>query len=159
MSVVSFCGPARALAAVALLVGLGLQLGLAAAPRPVSGPLQLSQAQVAGQFLRAVLRANYAVAYASLAPEVRRAVRRSRFEAAARPLWAVGQQRRNRRIELYKLGLRLGDGGASRFFYAFRFAADSGRAMPGVQLEVTFRDTASRAVLGFGLRPVPVARP
>ena len=159
MPVATTCGPARTLVAVALLAGL--QLGLAAAPRQVAGALRLSQAQAAGRVLRAVLRANYAAAYAGLAPEVRRAVGRGRFEAAARPLWAAGQQRRSHNIELYKLGLRLGDGGTSRLFYAFRFAADSGRAvpMPAVQFEVTFRDTASRAVLSFGLRPLPATRP
>ena len=109
------------------------------------------QAYRAGQFLRAVLRADYQTAYKWLAPEVRRAVSLERFEVAARPLWKSGQQR-GQRIELYRLGMRLGEGGPARLFYAYSFAADSGFKSPPVLLEVTFRDTASRAVLEFGLR-------
>ena len=104
---------------------------------------------MAGQFLRAVLRAEYAAAYSRLAPEVRRAVGPAAFTTAARPLWKVG--RRAAPLELYKLGVRLGDGGASRLFYSFAFAADSALPQPAVLFEVTFRDTAARGVLGFGL--------
>lgn len=116
-------------------------------------PPKYSQAQVAGQFLRAVLRAEYAAAYSRLAPEVRRAVGPAAFATAARPLWKVG--RRAAPLELYKLGVRLGDGGASRLFYSFAFAADSALPQPAVLFEVTFRDTAARGVLGFGLGRVP----
>ncbi|WP_310392660.1 hypothetical protein [Hymenobacter sp.] len=131
----------------------------AQAPAQKPPPRRPSQGQAAGQFLRAVLRADYAAAYGRLAPEVRRSVSLGRFEAAARPLWRSGQ-RRHQDIELYKLGMRLGDGGASRLFYAFAFAADSSLKTPPVLLEVTFRDTASRAVLGFGVRAgqVPAKR-
>ena len=119
-------------------------------------PARLSQGQAAGQFLRAVLRADYARAYGRLAPELRRAVSLAQFAAAARPLWKTGV-RRSPEIELYKLGVRLGDNGASRLFYSFAFAADSSLKVPSVLLEVTFRDTASRAVLGFGVRPAGMA--
>ncbi|GAB3289391.1 hypothetical protein ACFQT0_08475 [Hymenobacter humi] len=111
----------------------------------------MSQGQVAWQFLRAILRADYTAAYARLAPEVRRAVSLAHFEEAARPLWRSGQ-RRGQQIELYKLGVRLGAGGSSRLFYSFTFATDSGKVPPPAVLEVTFRDTTARAVLGFGLR-------
>ena len=140
----------------ALLIALALGTSVGAqTPRPTpphAKPARPSQGQAANQFLRAILRADYAWAYARLAPEVRRAVSLGGFEAAARPLWKSGQPRRQA-IELYKLGMRLDDGGNSRLFYAFSFAADSALKMPPVLLEVTFRDTASRAILGFGLRP------
>ena len=130
-----------------LLAGSLLAWGTAAGQqRPAP---KYSQAQVAGQFLRAVLRAEYVAAYSRLAPEVRRAVRPAAFEAAARPLWKVG--RRGTPLELYKLGVRLGDGGTSRLFYSFAFAADSVLPQPSVLFEVTFRDTAARSILGFGL--------
>ncbi|WP_216679922.1 hypothetical protein [Hymenobacter siberiensis] len=119
-----------------------------------------SQSQAAGQFLRAVLRANYSGAYGRLAPEVRQGISLPRFVAAARPLWKSGQRPgRGTAIELYKLGMRLGDKGSSRLFYSFSFAADSSLRIPSELLEVTFRDTASRAVLGFSLRPNGVAVP
>lgn len=139
----------------ALLVGLTAAGG---SPRPsaTTKPARLAQGQAAWQFLRAVLRADYATAYGRLAPEVRRAVSLERFEAAARPLWKSGQ-RRGQEIELYKLGVRLGAGNSSRMFYAFTFAADAGVAPPPAILEVTFRDTATRAVLSFGLRLGPRA--
>jgi hypothetical protein len=114
-------------------------------------PRQLSQGQAATQFLRAVLRAEYLRAYQGLAPEVRRTVSLEHFTAAARPLWKAGKQRRPA-IELYKLGVRLGDGGASRLFYSFSFASDSVLKTRPVLLEVTFRDTAARTVLGFGMK-------
>lgn len=145
-----------------LVIYVALALGATGASRPIQTPHKLSQGQAAWQFLRAILRADYPVAYGRLAPEVQQAVSLRRFEAAARPLWKSGQRHR-REIELYKLGVRLGDGGASRLFYTFSFAADSGLKMPSVLLEVTFRDTASRAILGFGLRavkaPVKIAKP
>ncbi|WP_201985258.1 hypothetical protein [Hymenobacter rubidus] len=114
-------------------------------------PRRPGQALAAGQFLRAVLRADYQGAYARLAPEVRQAINFGQFEQAAQSIWKNGQ-RHGRGIELYKLGVRLGDGRASRLFYAFSFAADSSLQAPSILLEVTFRDTASRAVLGFGVR-------
>ena len=142
----------------ALLAG-GLLPGGPAAAQQLPTPPRYSQAQVAGQFLRAVLRADYAAAHRRLAPEVRRAVGPAAFETAARPLCKLG--RRAAPLELYKLGVRLGDGGASRLFYSFMFAADSALPQPSVLFEVTFRDTAARGVLGFGLgriarRAVPV---
>jgi hypothetical protein len=109
-----------------------------------------SQGHVAWQFLRAVLRADYPAAYGRLAPEVRRAISQNMFESAAQPLWKTGQ-RRNPEIQLYKLGVRLGERGFSQLFYSFSFEADSGLAKPPVLLEVTFRDTASRVVLGFSM--------
>lgn len=134
------------LAALLLLV-MGAQ-------QPAPAPARIGQGQVAGRFLRAVLRADYPAAYARLAPEVRRSVSLDRFTAAARPLWQ--RAHRHPEIELYKLGVRLNDS-SSRLFYSFSLAADSSLKTPSVLLEVTFRDTASRSVLGFGLRPV--ARP
>ena len=123
-------------------------------------PLPLSQGQAAGQFLRAVLRANYSAAYSRLAPEVQQGISLARFSTAARPLWKTGQRPgRGTAIELYKLGVRLGDRGSSRLFYSFSFAADSSLRMPSELLEVTFRDTASRAVLGFSLHPAAPAKP
>jgi hypothetical protein len=120
---------------------------------------RLSQSQEAGQFLQAILRADYRTAYGHLAPEVRQGITLGQFAVVARPLWKAGQQS-TPRIELYKLGMRLGDGSASRLFYDFSFAADSVRKPPLVLLEVTFRDTASRAVLGFSLRPGrPLSKP
>ena len=101
--------------------------------------------------MRAVLAADYLTAYRRLAPEVRQTVNFAHFQGVAHPLWKIGQQR-HRAIELYKLGLRLGDTGGSRLFYDFSFAADSLLKPPPVLLEVTFRDTASRAILGFGMR-------
>lgn len=123
----------------------------------VPAPRKASQAQVARQFLRAVLRGDYSAAYTRLAPEVRRAVSRQRFEEAARPLWKSGQ-RRGQEIELYKLGVRLA-GPSSRLFYAFTFSADSAITPPPTVLEVNFRDTTARVVLGFGLRPGPRPAP
>lgn len=121
-----------------------------------------SQGQVSYQFVREVLRANFTSAYARLAPEVRRAVTLKRFEAAARPLWKSAQGR-PKEIELYKLGVRLSQNGNSRLFYSFAFAADSALKPPPVLFEVIFRDTASRAVLGFGMHlsnpPVRVSQP
>ena len=140
------------------LAVLMLVVGASAAQQPGTSPkaAKLTQGQAAWQFLRAVLRANYTVAYGLLAPEVHRAVNLERFEAAARPLWKTGQ-RRGQQIELYKLGVRLGAGGTSRMFYAFTFASDSASKAPSAVLEVTFRDTTARAVLGFALRTTPPA--
>jgi hypothetical protein len=143
---------------VALVVLAALGCGYSQAPAQSSRQAKPSQGQAASQFLRAVLRADYAGAYARLAPEVRRGVSLAGFQAAARPMWKSGQPRRQQ-IELYKLGMRIDDGGGSQLFYSFSFAADSSLKTPPVLLEVTFRDTASRAVLGFGLRPNQSAAP
>ena len=114
-------------------------------PRP-------TQAQVARRFLLDVLQADYRAAYPQLAPEVRAGVGLPAFAAAARPLRQQGRVR-GRRIELYQVGVRLGDGRVpGRWFCRFAFARDSALRPPPVLLEVTFRDTAARAVLGFGLR-------
>jgi hypothetical protein len=143
---------------VLVVVAAGLSLG--GSMRPAQQARRPSQGQVAGQFLRAVLRANYGAAYHQLAPEVRQTVNQHHFEAAARPLWKGGQ-RHGIAIELYKLGMRIGESGASRLFYSFSFAADSSLKVPTELLEVTFRDTASRAILSFGLRAtvVPAKKP
>ena len=101
------------------------------------------------------MRADYATAYGRMAPEVRQSVTLRRFEAAARPLQATAQGHRSG-LELYKLGVRIGDGGESRLFYSFGFAEELNQKPPPVLLEVTFRDTTSRGVLGFGQR---VAKP
>ncbi|GAB3852614.1 hypothetical protein GCM10028822_20530 [Hymenobacter terrigena] len=146
---------------VLVLVAAGLVGGGLGRARQVAqtGP-PLSQGQAAGQFLRAVLRANYSFAYSRLAPEVRQGISLARFTTAARPLWKSGQRPgRGTAIELYKLGVRLGDGGSSRLFYSFSFAADSSLRVPSDVLEVTFRDTASRAILGFGLRTSAIVKP
>ncbi len=116
--------------------------------------LRPTQAQVARRFLVDVLTADYPAAYRRLAPEVRAAVPVATFEATARPLWQQGQTR-GAAIELYQLGTRLDDGNrASQWFYRFAFASDSARPphLPPVLLEVSFRDTTTRAVLSFGLR-------
>ena len=140
-----------------LVVLGGLMLGLLSFGPARQVPAQPGQAHVAGQFLRAVLRADYARAYGRLAPEVRRAVSLARFEASARPLWKSGQQHCSS-LELYKLGVRLGEGSASRLFYSFSFAADSVLPAPSVLLEVTFRDTTARSILSFDLRPTTIIR-
>ena len=127
---------------------LGLA-GLAAGAGP-SQPAP-TQPQVARRFLVEVLRADYPAAYRRLAPEVRAAVPLAAFARAARPLWQQGQAR-GPAIELYQLGAWLGGGRPGQWFCRFSFAADSARRPPPALLEVTFRDTTARAVLGFGLR-------
>ncbi|KAA9338637.1 hypothetical protein F0P96_07380 [Hymenobacter busanensis] len=115
-----------------------------------------AQVRVARQFLLAVLRADYAAAYAFLAPEVRTAVTPARFQAAAQPLYAQGQRFQSP-IDLYKLGVRLHDDQQARMFYAFMFRSDTTAKVPQVQLDVTFRDSAATGILNFTL--VPAARP
>jgi hypothetical protein len=125
-------------------------LALAAGLR--AQPAAPTQAQVARRFLLEVLRADYPAAYRRLAPEVRTAVPLPAFTAAARQLWQQGQAR-GPAIELYQIGARLGDPGRpNQWFCRFVFASDSARRPPPVLLEVTFRDTTARAVLGFDLR-------
>ncbi len=122
--------------------------------KPAAALVHPTQAQVARRFLVEVLAADYPAAYQRLAPEVRAAVPVATFAAAARPLWQQGQAR-GAAIELYQLGTRLGNGRrASQWFYRFAFASDSARPPhpPPALLEVSFRDTTARVVLGFGLR-------
>ena len=127
-----------------LLFALVSSFGFQPAPRP-------TQAQVARRFLSEVLRADYPAAYHRLAPEVSDTLRPMAFEAAAQPLWHLGQQR-GQAVELYKLGTWLSEGGGHEpWFYRFSFANDSARRPPPVLLEVTFRDTTTRQVLGFGI--------
>ena len=127
-----------------------LLLGLAAGFRPPRA--RPTQPQVARQFLVEVLAGHYPAAYRRLAPEVRAAVPLAAFASAARPLWQQGQAR-GPAIEFYQLGARLGNGRQpGQWFCRFAFAQDSARRPPPVLLEVTFRDTTTRAVLGFGMR-------
>lgn len=125
------------------------------APAQTAAPRN-SQVQVSRHFLRALLKSDYANAYAQLAPEVRQAVSAARFRELARPLAGRGK-RRGPNIELYKMGMRLdesGPGQGGQLFVAWAWAADaaSARRLPPEWLEVTFRDSAARQVLGFGLR-------
>ncbi|RZK62850.1 MAG: hypothetical protein EOO59_01450 [Hymenobacter sp.] len=102
--------------------------------------------------MREIVRADYSAAYRRLAPEVRATLPQKAFVTAAQPLQQLGQQR-GQAIELYKLGTRLGGrGGRGQWFYSFSFASDSLHKPPTVLLEVTFRDTAARQVLGFRTR-------
>lgn len=128
----------------------GLTISLAASFRPPRP--RPTQPQVARQFLVEILAGSYPAAYRRLAPEVRAAVPLPGFTNAARPLWQQGRAR-GPAIELYQLGARLGNGQRpGQWFCRFAFAQDSARRPPPVLLEVTFRDTTVRAVLGFGLR-------
>jgi hypothetical protein len=111
-----------------------------------------TQAQVARRFLTEVLHDDYSAAYRRLAPEVRTKLRPAAFAAATQPLQHLGRQR-GQTVELYKLGTWLAEGGEhGQWFYRFSFASDSARRPPPVLLEVTFRDTTARQVLGFGIR-------
>lgn len=112
-----------------------------------------TQAQVAYRFLAEVLRADYPAAYRRLAPEVRATL--PAFTAAAQPLRQQGQQR-GPAIELYTFGTHLREhGGREPWFYRFAFAVDSLQKPPPVLLEVTFRDTTARQVLGYRVRARP----
>ena len=130
-----------------------LLLGLLPLSAAVSPP-RPSQVQVARQFLLAVLRADYAPAYGLLTPEVRAAVPLAGYRAAARPLYEQGQ-RRQPVIDLYKLGVRIGEQQDVRNFYSFMFRSDTLAAKPEVQLDVTFRDSTATRILSFGLVPAP----
>ena len=125
-------------------------LGFAALSfQPVARP---TQAQVARRFLVEVLRADYPAAYQRLAPEVRATLRPAAFAVSAQSLWHLGQQR-GQAVELYKLGTWLSEGsGHEPWFYRFSFASDSAQRPAPVLLEVTFSDTTTRQVLGFGVR-------
>ncbi|OON68045.1 hypothetical protein [Hymenobacter sp. CRA2] len=127
-----------------LLAGLWL-LGTAAWATPPK------QGFIARSFLLAILQGRYAQAYALLAPEVQTVTTPRQFRAAAQPIYQQGQQA-GVGIELYRLGLRLGENEDSRWFYAFTFKSDSAKAAP-VQLDVTFRDSAATKVLEFRLVP------
>lgn len=133
-------------------LGRGIVLLLSLALVVSAQPAAPTQPQVARRFLLDILRADYPAAYRRLAPEVRATVPLPAFEAAARPLRQQGQAR-GPAIELYQIGAWLGDTNrANEWFCRFSFARDSARRPPPVLLEVTFRDTTARAVLGFGLR-------
>lgn len=130
--------------------GLLLATSLLVSLRPPR--VRPTQPQLARQFLVEILARNYPAAYRRLAPEVRAAVPLLAFARAARPVWQQGQAR-GPAIEFYQLGARLGNGQRpSQWFCRFAFAQDSARRPPPVLLEVTFRDTTARVVLGFGLR-------
>jgi hypothetical protein len=129
---------------LALIVGVGAGFR--------AQPVAPTQAQISYRFLNEILRADYPAAYRRLAPEVQRALPSAAFTTAAQPLQQLGQQR-GADIKLYKLGTRLGGRGKpGQWFYSFSFAKDSLLKPPPVLLEVTFRDTTARQVLGFGVR-------
>ncbi|GAA3948580.1 hypothetical protein [Hymenobacter algoricola] len=132
----------------ALLVLLAV---LALAPPAVARP---SQVQIARQFVLAILRGDYDQAYQLLAPEVTAAVTPARFRAAAAPLYAKGQQFKPT-IDLYKLGVRIGEANDVRNFYSFMFKSDTLAPRPQVQLDITFRDSTATRILSFGLIPAP----
>jgi hypothetical protein len=130
---------------LAVVTGLVAGLSWQATPAP-------TQAQVAYRFLSEVGRADYSAAYRRLAPEVRATLPRATFATAARPLRQLSKQR-GRAIELYTFGTHLSErGGSEPWFYRFSFAKDSLQKPPSVLLEVTFRDTTTRQVLGFRVR-------
>ncbi|UYZ62915.1 hypothetical protein [Hymenobacter weizhouensis] len=133
----------RALGGKVVLLGLLLSAPLPAAP--LAPP---SQIQVARQFLLAVLRGDWPVAYATLAPEVRARMSARQFREAARPLEA-GQQTYGPAIDLYKFGYRLREGEQPEPFVAFTFKADTLQKQPHLQLDITFRDSTARQVQGF----------
>ncbi|AYA38474.1 hypothetical protein D3Y59_16305 [Hymenobacter oligotrophus] len=107
--------------------------------------------QIARQFLLAVLGGKYDDAYRMLAPEVKVSVSPVRFRAAAEPIYRQGQQR-GAGIDLYRLGLRIGENDQVRWFYAFTFKSDSLVKAPQ-QLDVSFRDSAATGVLEFRMVP------
>ena len=131
-------------------------IGLLSAPLGAAPPAPPTQIQAARRFLLAVLRGEFAGAHQLLAPEVGSALTPAQFRAVALPLYERGRQF-GPNIDLYKLGFRLRDGQPPQSFFAFTFKADTLAARPTVQLDVTFRDSAARQVLGFGL--VPSAAP
>lgn len=158
--------PGLVLAAALALTGVDSQPAYGQAPAPsrqnapasTSAPVKEapvnSQVQVSRQFLRALLRGDYAAAYGQLAPEVRRGVSAARFRQLARPIVAQ-RQRRGQTIELYKVGIRLDEAGqGGQPFVAFAWTADAASAqrMPPQWLEVTFQDAEARQVLEFQLR-------
>ena len=128
------------LSAWALLLSVGQE---------TAAPSRNSQVQVGRRFWLAVLRHDDRAAYVLLTPEVRRALPLAAFRARAGQVRAAAH---GRAIELYKLGFRLEDDGRARPFVAFAFAADSAVRGQRAWLDVTFRDTAARAVWRFGVR-------
>ena len=173
MSFVRFARRCRAIGAGALAVAATAVAGavsvaaagaLGAAPPPSPPPLpsppprnslppnpppRNSQVQVARRFWRAVLRPDDRAAYALLTPSLRRTLPLAAFRHRARQVRAAAH---GRAIELYKLGFRLEDNGRVRPFVAFTYAADSAATARRVLLDVTFRDTAARAVWRFEAR-------
>jgi hypothetical protein len=133
----------RLLLLTLLLLGLSTVGSWAAPP---------AQAYLARQFLLAVLRGRYAEAYRLLDPAVQAALSPRQFRQAAAPLYQRGQQAGPGGIELYRLGLRIGENDDVRWFYAFTFRRDSVAPAP-VQLDVTFRDSTATGVLEFRLVP------
>ncbi len=112
-------------------------------------PPRNSQVQVGRRFWLAVLRHDDRAAYALLTPDVRHALPLAAFRHRAGLVRAAAH---GRNIELYKLGFRLEDDGRARPFVAFTYAADSALLGKRRGLDVTFRDTAARAVWQFGVR-------
>ena len=110
-----------------------------------------AQAYLARQFLLALLHGHFDQAYKQLAPETRQRLSRQQFRQAAAPLYERGKQA-GPAIELYRLGLRLGEGDDAQWFYAFTFKRDSATTAPP-QLDVTFGDSAATQVLEFRLVP------
>ena len=107
---------------------------------------------MAYRFFTEVGRADYPAAYRRLAPEVRATLPQAAFATAARPLRQLGKQR-GRAIGLYTFGTHLSErGGSEPWFYRFSFDKDSLQKPPPVLLEVTFRDTTTREVLGFRIK-------
>ena len=119
--------------------------------RPAQAPA--SQIQVARQFLLAVAHGDWAVAYGRLAPEVRQGLSVQQFRTAAEPLYQKAKHY-GPTISLYKLGYRLRDTQKPQPFVAFSFKADTLQLYPHFQLDVTFRDSTARQILGFGLVPL-----
>ncbi|MBG8552917.1 hypothetical protein [Hymenobacter guriensis] len=133
------------LSALALLVGTALP----ATPAQTTPPTQV---QVARQFLQAVLRADYPAAYGLLDASVKQRVTAAQFAEVVRPVHAQAQHF-GPGFDLYKLGLRLGEGGSMRYFCAFTFKKDTLAGAPHLQLDVSFRDSVATQVLYF--TPVP----
>ncbi|GGG29907.1 hypothetical protein GCM10011378_03180 [Hymenobacter glacieicola] len=109
--------------------------------------------QVARQFLLAMVRGEWAAAYQWLAPETRHDLSIEQFRTAAQP-FLVQSQHYGPVIDLYKLGYRLRGEETPQPFVAFSFRADTLRRLPHYQLDVTFRDSTTRQVQGFGLVPL-----
>ncbi|TGD81340.1 hypothetical protein [Hymenobacter wooponensis] len=130
---------------------LGLLVLTPLLAHPAQAPT--TQVQVARQFLLAVVRGEWAVAYGHLAPEVRQGLSAQQFQKAAEPLYKQAKHY-GPTISLYKLGYRLRDTQVPQPFVAFSYKADTLQAYPHFQLDVTFRDSTARQVLGFGLVPL-----
>lgn len=141
-----------------LFWGSSCGAGLLATMLYVAPPVQMaqvrnSQVQVARQFLLAVGAGDWVTAYGWLAPEVREQLSARQFRKAALPLYQQARQY-GPAISLYKLGYRLRETQATQPFVAFSFKADTLQASPHFQLDVSFRDSTARTVLGFALVPL-----